>query len=79
MDPFAILEHLRADYPKMSAVALIGAGAVLGWGAAWLLLSQQITTYKTRLEHAQEVIAGRIPAATYNLSDSEKGDRWSLG
>jgi hypothetical protein len=65
MDPVAILDQLRTDYPKMSAAALVGTGFILGWAAGWFLLRHQITTYKARLEHAQDVIAGTIPAATY--------------
>lgn len=65
MDPVSILDHLRLAYPTMSAGALVVAGALMGWWAAWFLLRQEISTYKTRLEHAQDVIAGRIPSATY--------------
>jgi hypothetical protein len=65
MDPFTFFDHIRSQYPQMSAVGLIGAGIGLGWVAAWLLLQNQIATYKTRLEHAQDVIGGKAPSATY--------------
>lgn len=63
----------------MSAGALVAAGALIGWGAAWFLLRQEISTYKTRLEHAQDVIAGRIPAATYRPITFRKGFQMTAG
>jgi len=72
MDLQAILDQIRSDYPKMSAGALLSA-TFLGWGAAWFLLRHQIATYKTRLEHAQEVIDGKAPALTYRPIRFRKG------
>jgi hypothetical protein len=56
MDVFEIAEKLRAEYPAMSAGALISIGLGAGWATAWLLQRQQIATYKAKLEHLQEVI-----------------------
>jgi hypothetical protein len=61
MDVLSILDHLRNGSP----FALIIAGFGLGFGVAWFILRQQIATYKAKLEHAQDVVDGKIPPSTY--------------
>lgn len=57
----------------MSATALVSAGFVLGFGAGWFLLRQQIATFRTKLEHAQEVIDGKLPLSTYRPLRLKRG------
>jgi hypothetical protein len=65
MDLITLLDKLRSEYPGMSATALVGTGGAGGWIVAWFLLRHQITTYKTKLEHLQEVLDGKLSASTY--------------
>jgi hypothetical protein len=60
MDPFAILDQLRADYPKMSAAALILGGCGIGWAIAWLFFKQRLTHHKEVVDHYKDVIGGKF-------------------
>jgi hypothetical protein len=65
MDLITLFDKLRSEYPGMSASALVGAGGALGWTIGWFLLRHQITTYKTKLEHLEEVLDGKLSPSTY--------------
>lgn len=60
MDPFSVLEHLRADYPTMSGAALILSGCGLGWAVAWLFLKQRLTHQKEVVEHYKDLVVGKF-------------------
>jgi hypothetical protein len=60
-----IFDRLRAEYPTMSAAALVLAGLAIGWGAGWIFFRQQLATYTAKLEHLQEVLDSKLPASTY--------------
>jgi hypothetical protein len=60
MDPFALLDQLRADYPKMSAGALVFGGIGLGWAIGWLFFKQRLTHHKEMVDHYKDVIGGKF-------------------
>jgi hypothetical protein len=66
MDPLSLLDHLRADYPKMSAFALILGGSGLGWLIAWVILRERLAHYRERIDHYKDLLGERIKSPGNN-------------
>ncbi len=56
MDPIAILQQLRAEWPNSSALTLIAGGLVLGWTAGWLVLKQRLNHHREQIDQLRYAI-----------------------
>lgn len=57
---FEFLERLRTEWPTTSIATLVGLGATLGWGAAWLIFRQQVAYRGDVIEHLRATLKNLI-------------------
>jgi hypothetical protein len=61
MDLFEMLDKLRADYPTMSASALVLSGIAIGGIGSWVILNQRLKHNREVIEHWKDKAGERTP------------------
>jgi hypothetical protein len=64
MGPWDLYQAIRSEYPAVTAFAPLALGIAFGFGTGWFALNQRLATYKTKLDHLQEVLDGKPSTAS---------------